>query len=202
MADLLLFGLGNPGREYEATRHNVGFRLADELSAYCRIALRDGSRRTVFGRGQWKGNELLVAKPLTYMNRSGGAVVELLKRFEAPPESALVVCDDVNLPLGELRLRPRGSAGGHNGLQSIIEQLGTEQFPRLRLGVGGAPAGISLEDYVLDAFLPEEEKDVEALITRARDAVLCLLEETIEVAMSRYNGRLPDRPLEEPTGSA
>ena len=136
------------------------------------------------------------------MNRSGAAVVELLSRFEAPPEGALVVCDDVNLPLGELRLRPRGSSGGHKGLQSIIEQLGSEQFPRLRLGVGGAPEGVPLEDYVLDGFLPEEEKDVEDLIIRARDAVLCLLEETIEVAMRRYNGRSVDRPSEEPTGSA
>jgi len=198
----LLFGLGNPGRKYEATRHNVGFRLADELSVCCRIPLHDGSRRAVYGRGRWKGKDLVIAKPTTYMNRSGWAVAELLDRFKVPPESALVVCDDVNLPLGELRLRPGGSSGGHKGLQSIIECLGTEDFPRLRLGVGSAPPGDALEDYVLDAFEAEEEAAVEGLLERARDTVLCLMQETIEVAMSQFNRRLESRGNKAQTGSA
>jgi len=197
---LLLFGLGNPGREYEATRHNIGFRLADALSRHCRIGLSESARVAVWGQGTWRGQGLVIVKPLTFMNRSGRAVGEILRRLAAPLETVLVACDDVNLPLGELRLRPRGSSGGHRGLQSIIDELGTDEFARLRLGVGGAPAEMPLEDYVLEAFAPEERERVEELVVRARDAVLCLFEESIEVAMSRFNRRLMGDPQEEPKG--
>lgn len=202
MKNLLLFGLGNPGREYEATRHNVGFRLADELSRHCRIPLGSGSRFAVYGQGLWEGTELAIIKPLTFMNRSGRAVGEMLSRFHASPESVLVVCDDANLPLGELRLRSRGSSGGHKGLQSIIDHLGTEDFARLRLGVGGAPAGMALEDYVLDAFAPQEQEVAEGLIVRARDTVLCSIKESIVAAMNQFNRRWESRPPEEQTEAA
>ena len=200
--NLLLFGLGNPGRAYEATRHNVGFRLADELSRHCRIPLRGGCRFAVYGQGLWEGTELAIIKPLTFMNRSGRAVEEVLSRFHASLESALVVCDDTNLPLGELRLRSRGSSGGHKGLQSIIVHLGTEDFARLRLGVGGAPTDVALEDYVLDAFAPQEEEIVEGLIGRARDTVLCLIKESIEAAMNQFNRRWESCPPEKRTEAA
>lgn len=196
MKNVLLFGLGNPGQKYEATRHNVGFRLVDELSRHCRIPL-GGSRLIASGQGAWEGTRLVLVKPLTYMNHSGRAVEEVLSRFQVSPESVLVACDDVNLPLGELRLRPRGSCGGHKGLQSIIDHLGTEDFPRLRLGVGGAPSEVPLEEYVLEAFAPQEREAAEGLVARARDAALCFIKEPIEVAMSRFNQRLAGRSQAE-----
>lgn len=189
MERLLVFGLGNPGRQYEATRHNLGFRVADDLASFCRIPLQDGSRYAVYGEGQWKSHSLVLAKPLTYMNRSGLAVAELLERFGQSPGDVLVVSDDVSLPLGELRVRPRGSSGGQKGLQSIIEQLGTEEFGRLRLGIGPAPPGTPLEDFVLEAFLPNEEQVAQEMIWKAREATLCVLEAGMEQTMRLFNRR-------------
>lgn len=187
---LLVFGLGNPGREYEETRHNVGFRLADDLCSFCRIPLHGTSRHAVFGQGRWKNKPVVIVKPLTYMNRSGAAVKELMDRFSCARDSILAVCDDASLPLGQLRFRPGGSSGGQKGLQSIIEQLGSDDFPRLRLGIGGAPKAMPLEDYVLDRFLPEEEQSLEDMIWKARDGVLCLLESGVLEAMNRFNQRI------------
>lgn len=186
----LVFGLGNPGREYESTRHNAGYLAVDELSRYCRIPLNGTAHQAIFGRGRWKTFEAILVKPMRYMNRSGGAVEELLRKFDCPPQRALVICDDVNLQLGRLRLRTGGSAGGQKGLKSIIERLGTQDFPRLRLGIGPAPERVPLEDFVLDDFLPSEQKIVEPMILRARDAVLCVMEEGIRAAMGRFNRNL------------
>ncbi len=189
----LVFGLGNPGAEYESTRHNAGYLAIDELSRYCRIPLNGTSRHAIYGRGRWKSAEAIFVKPMRYMNRSGWAVEELLLKFDYPPRNALVVCDDVNLQLGQIRLRAGGSAGGQKGLKSIVERLGTQEFPRLRLGIGPAPERVPLEDFVLDDFLPSEQKIVEAMILRARDAVLSVMEEGIRAAMGRYNRRLREQ---------
>jgi len=189
----LVFGLGNPGPEYESTRHNAGYLAIDELSRYCRIPLNGTSRHAIYGRGRWKAAEAILVKPMRYMNRSGWAVEELLQKFGYPPQSALVLCDDVNLQLGQVRLRTGGSAGGQKGLKSIIERLGTQEFPRLRLGIGPAPERTPLEDFVLDDFLASERQIVEPMILRARDAVLCVMEEGIKAAMGRYNRRLQEQ---------
>jgi len=185
----VIVGLGNPGREYERTRHNVGFRVVTRLAHESRIKLEAGRGDFLSGSGRIAGRAIELALPLTYMNMSGLAVREILARAEGDPSDLLVVCDDVNLPLGRIRLRPGGSDGGHNGLASIIEMLDTEEFARLRLGVGGAPGEIDLADHVLARFDPEEEPAVEQMVSRAEEAVKLLLARGIEESMQEYNRR-------------
>jgi len=187
----VVLGLGNPGAEYHATRHNLGFCVLDELAqrAGARFAVeRDLACWTaVIPRG---GGRVVLAKPRTYMNRSGRAGVALCARWSAAPEEILVVHDDADLELGCLRIRPRGSAGGHNGLQSLIDSLRTTEIPRLRLGVRGTGrAGADLADYVLAPFDADELAEVERLVRSGADAVEGILDAGLEVAMSRHNGR-------------
>jgi len=176
----LVVGLGNVGAEYVGTRHNVGFEVLD------RVARRLGaSRRAVdqFSESalvqiedpETGGRRVILAWPTTYMNRSGRAVEELLERLELGPESCLIVLDDFNLPLGAVRFRKRGSAGGHNGLESIIAALGTEEFPRLRLGIGPLPEGASAVDFVLSRFETGELEAVERMLAKAEEAVILAL---------------------------
>lgn len=193
MENLLLIGLGNPGAEYEWTRHNIGFRVADAVSGSCRIPLKETCRHAVYGRGNWRGKELVIAKPTTYMNRSGLAGEQLIQILNYSPNQALVICDDANLPLGELRLRKRGSSGGQKGLQSLIDHWRTTNFPRLRVGIGSAPEGMALEDYVLDEFSPDEEEQIEGIIVKARNAVLGVLTAGFDRIMNQYNRRSGDR---------
>jgi len=191
----LIAGLGNPGAEYARTRHNVGFRVVELLAERWRIPINRYLLRTLYGRGRLGPEEVILAKPLTYMNRSGDAVAALLWHFGLGPADLLVVYDDVALPLGRLRLRGRGSAGGHRGMASIIERLGSEDFPRLRLGVGTPPPGVALPDYVLSPFPPAEEAEVEGLLARAGQAVEFFVTLGLEAAMNRINA-----PPAEPTG--
>jgi len=176
----LVVGLGNVGPEYVGTRHNVGFEVLD------RVARRlEASRRVVDGHSesalvqvedhQSGGRRVILAWPSTYMNRSGRAVAELLNRLEIGPENCLVVVDDFNLPLGTVRMRQRGSAGGHNGLESIIETLGTEEFPRLRLGIGPPPEGDETVDFVLGRFEKGELDAVKTMLAKAEEAVILVL---------------------------
>ncbi|MBD3349780.1 MAG: aminoacyl-tRNA hydrolase [Candidatus Eisenbacteria bacterium] len=185
----LIVGLGNPGREYEGTRHNVGFRVVSRLASRSGIALRAGRGEFLSGSGRVAGRAIELALPLTYMNMSGLAVRELLSLRGLAASGLLVICDDVNLPLGRIRLRPAGSDGGHNGLSSIIAQLGTEAFPRLRLGVGGAPEDEDLAEYVLGMFEAREEPAVEEMIERAVGAVDLCLARGIDAAMQECNRR-------------
>jgi PTH1 family peptidyl-tRNA hydrolase len=182
----LVVGLGNPGKEYQETRHNVGFRVIDLLAARHAIDLRKHRHQSVYGEGRIEGAGVLLAKPLTYMNLSGVAVAALARYHGIIPAGVLVVCDDVNLPLGRLRLRTRGSAGGHNGLKSIIGSLGTSEFPRLRIGVG-APDGQPMVNHVLGPFNRREREIIDAALATAADAVELYLREGIEAAMNRYN---------------
>ncbi|MFH1502955.1 MAG: aminoacyl-tRNA hydrolase [Candidatus Eisenbacteria bacterium] len=188
----VIVGLGNPGSEYDGTRHNVGFRVVGALAERHRVELRAGRGEFLSGRGRIARHAIELALPLTYMNLSGVAVRELLAARELGPEGLLVVCDDVNLALGQLRLRSSGSDGGHNGLSSIIAQLGTCDFARLRLGVGGAPEGCDLADYVLERFEPDEEPLVDDMLARAGDAVRLLLARGMTVAMQEHNRRPAD----------
>jgi PTH1 family peptidyl-tRNA hydrolase len=181
----LIVGLGNPGREYAETRHNVGFKVADEIGERLGLQWRKDSDITFaksFGEFAF-----IVAKPQTFMNRSGYAVSRFAGYHNIEPSDILVIVDDVDLPLGRIRVRAKGSAGTHNGLKSVVEQLGTRDFPRLRLGVGRGDSRRDLADYVLATFEPAERPDVEGLITRAADAAQMFTAENIETVMNKYN---------------
>lgn len=178
-----VIGLGNPGERYRGTRHNVGFEVVDELARRRGIRLeRELCGALVGGR-----EDLDLAKPLTYMNRSGYAVRCLLERAGEEPSNALVVYDDVNLELGRLRMRPGGSPGGHRGMESIVQNLRTTDVPRLRLGVGSGDSSEELADFVLSPFSPEEAEAAEAMVVRAADAVETWLADGVEVAMNEHN---------------
>ncbi len=183
----IVLGLGNPGPRYAETRHNVGFRVIDELAERRRIRLRNRACNTLLG---WD-DHLTLAAPQTYMNRSGYAVRCLTELYAFEPEELLVVYDEVQLPLGALRLRRRGSPGGHRGMESVIENLGTECVPRLRLGVAeddGPPGGDEIVDYVLAPFRDLELREVEEMIVRAADACELWAREGAEAAMRQFNG--------------
>ena len=182
-------GLGNPGKEYRDTRHNVGFLVIDELAKRYQLTLSMAPSQVpeTFIAKKFGTNPLLLAKPLTFMNRSGDAVASLAHYFDVTAADLLVVVDEAALPFGRLRARARGSAGGHNGLKSVIERLGTQEFPRLRLGVGRGDARRDLADHVLSKFEPGERAELETFITRAADAAEMFAVEGIEKVMNTYN---------------
>jgi PTH1 family peptidyl-tRNA hydrolase len=183
----IVVGLGNPGRRYQGTRHNIGFAVADEVARRGQTEFDSGRGETLTARVGRGPAALLVVKPLTMMNLSGAAVAAVAGFYKLDPSAMLVVADDVNLPLGRLRLRAGGTAGGHNGLKSIIGCLGTEGFPRLRVGVGRGDPRRDLADHVLAVFDDDERDEVDRAIARAADAVETFLAEGIEAAMNRYN---------------
>lgn len=185
----LIVGLGNPGREYRETRHNIGFLVLDELARRQQVPFSLAASQvpeTLVGK-QYGTHPALLAKPLTYMNRSGDAVAALVRYYDLDVANLLVVVDEVALPFGRLRARARGSAGGHNGLKSIIERLGTTEFARLRLGVGRGDARRDLADHVLSTFEPGERAELDTFIARAADAAEMFAVEGIEQVMNRYN---------------
>lgn len=186
----IVVGLGNPGSEYEDTRHNLGFAVVDAVAEKLDIDFAAGRGDYLIGRRSVGGETLALVKPLTYMNNSGIAVREVIERYDIDLQKLLVVVDDIDLPLGKLRLRLKGSSGGHNGLYSVIYHLRSEEFPRLRCGIGSdsmptTKAGIV--DYVLSPFGEEEKPIVDTLIQHAAEAVLATAREGIERAMNRYN---------------
>jgi PTH1 family peptidyl-tRNA hydrolase len=185
----LIVGLGNPGREYRDTRHNVGFMVADEIARRhgLTFSMAPAQVPETFVAKKYGGEPLLVAKPLTFMNRSGEAVAPLARYFDVAPADLLVVIDEAALPFGRLRARARGSAGGHNGLKSVIERLGSQEFPRLRLGVGRGDGRRDLADHVLSKFEPGERAELETFIARAADAAERFAVEGIAKVMNTYN---------------
>ncbi len=189
----LVVGLGNPGKQYERTRHNVGFRVVDRCCARRGIEAdrkKMEARCAFFGIGR---EQVGFLKPQTYMNESGVAVRRFVEFYKVAPEDVLVVCDDMALPLGQLRLRAGGSSGGQKGLESIIRHLGTDQFPRLRVGIGARPEFMDGADWVLGRFAPEEEEAVAAAVERAADAVDSWLRDGVEKTQARFNVRVrPD----------
>ena len=183
----LVAGLGNPGVRYAFTRHNVGFWVLDVLERRGWVSLNRYMHRALCGRGRIGGKEVFFARPITYMNRSGEALVPLLGYLGLGAEDLLVVYDDVALPTGRLRLRGRGSAGGHKGIASVICGLGTDGFNRLRIGVGPPPPGVELPDFVLSKFSPKEREKMEGLVEEAADAVEGFVTAGLTEAMNRYN---------------
>ena len=189
MESIVVVGLGNPGPDYETTRHNVGFRVVDRLSGRWKKRFTIDADDIALATGDLRGRRILLVKPLTFMNNSGVAVAEALRRFDVAVSSLLIVVDDFALPLGAIRLRSGGSDGGHNGLASVIEHLHTEEFPRLRCGVGieNPPPGEAMAEYVLSPFDAGEEELVTAMIERAADAATEFAISGISSAMNRFN---------------
>ena len=184
----LIVGLGNPGPDYERTRHNVGWHVIDAFAAKFRIALDTHEKNAMTGRGRVAGGSVVVAKPLTYMNLSGDAVRLLVGAYLDSISDLIVVYDDVDLPVGRGRIRPSGSSGTHNGMRSIVESLGSEAFPRLRIGVKGERYGQDrLRDYVLDDFDDEELPLVQGTIARAVDALVLFARGDLKRAMNDFN---------------
>lgn len=182
----LIVGLGNPGAEYEGTRHNVGFEAIEELSSRHRIPVRGRTLHSVMGDGVIGGRHVILARPMTYMNLSGEAVAAIARKYRIPPEDVLIIVDDAAIPVGKIRLRPKGSAGGHNGLKSIEQHLGTRDYPRIRIGVGAASGGAMI-DHVLGRFRQDERQAVSESIDQTADAVEVTLRDGFEKAMNRYN---------------
>ena len=183
----LIVGLGNPGKEYAGTRHNIGFELVDALAAAHKIKVEQRVARALVGRGTIAGETVLLVKPQTFMNNSGEAVAALIRREQVPLENLLVVIDDVHLPVGRLRLRAKGSSGGHNGLKSIAAHLATQEWARLRLGVGEPPPGLQI-DWVLSRYSRTDRKLMDELLIEGIGAAELWLTEGIEAAMNRFNG--------------
>jgi peptidyl-tRNA hydrolase, PTH1 family len=182
----LIVGLGNPGPEYERTRHNVGWQVIDAFAKKFRIEVSRHEKSAMTGTGRVAGGSVMVARPLTYMNLSGDAVRLLTNAYLEATTDLIVVYDDIDLPLGRLRIRPNGSAGTHNGMRSIIAELGTENFARLRVGIGSASGG-PLRDYVLDEFTSEEQPVIDQAVTRAVDALVLFCRDDLRRAMNQYN---------------
>ena len=184
----LIVGLGNPGGKYEGTRHNVGFMVVDQLADRGRFSVTRVKHHALTATAEVGGQGALVMKPVTYMNLSGEAVGEAARFYKIAPAHVLVISDDVDLPLGKLRIRTGGSAGGHNGLKSIIQHLGTDQFPRLKVGVGGKPhPDYDMADWVLGKLQGEDKKVMDEAVKRAADAVECFLRDGPQKAMNRFN---------------
>ena len=188
-AGWLIAGLGNPGDAYENTRHNIGFQVLDALGERQKKPIQRLKFKALTNLFTISGEKVLVMKPVTYMNLSGEAVRPAADFYKIPPERILVVSDDTALPAGRLRIRKGGSAGGHNGLKSIIQHLGSDQFPRLRVGVGEKPhPDYDMADWVLGRFTGEDRARMDQAVERAADAIECILKEGLDRGMSRFNG--------------
>ena len=188
----LVVGLGNPGREYEATRHNMGFDTIDHLVEDYNVPQGGVKFNAMYGKTMIGGEKVILMKPLSFMNLSGGPVREMANYFKIDPESELIVIyDDIDLEPGQLRIRKQGSAGGHNGIKDIIRQLGTEKFLRIKVGVGAKPKGWDLADHVLGRISTEDTKLVDEAIEKAAKAVDIIISQGTDAAMNEYNRKVP-----------
>ncbi len=183
----LIAGLGNPTREYEKTRHNVGFEAIDILADKAGTTVTEKKHKALYGKGYIGGQKVILAKPQTYMNLSGESIREIADFYKIEPENIIILCDDINLSEGQLRIRLKGSAGGHNGLKNIISHLGTQEFPRIRIGVGEKPRGMDLADYVLGRFPKEQQAVMEEAYRDSAEAACMMIEDGADAAMNHYN---------------
>lgn len=183
----LVVGLGNPGRKHERTRHNLGFSIIDRIAGQNQVAVKSKLCEAMVGEWSSDGERVLLVKPQTYMNRSGESVKCLLDHFRLTPEDLIVICDDLDLAFGRIRIRPMGGAGGHRGLLSILESLSGAQFYRVRIGIGRPPDSMDPVDFVLEHFTLDEIEQLDEVISRAAEAVVSLLREGGQRAMEQYN---------------
>jgi PTH1 family peptidyl-tRNA hydrolase len=183
----LIVGLGNPGSRYETTRHNLGFRIVDRLARLHKISVHRLRCDAWVGEGSSDHEKLVLAKPQTFMNRSGAVVEALLREYSAGPADLVIIYDDLDLPFGRIRIRPSGGAGGHRGIASIIESLTGTEFTRVRVGIGRPPEGMDPVDFVLQPFDGEEQAQLDAVVNRAAEAVSCLVRDGLKRAMELYN---------------
>lgn len=193
MADtFLIVGLGNPGRSYRENRHNIGFMLMDALAIRLNISFSRLQFKSLVTSGEYGKNKIILAKPQTYMNLSDQAVVSMLRFYKLPLSNFIVANDDLDLPLGTIRIRSSGGSGGQKGIYSIIENLGTQDFPRIRLGIGRPPGQMQAADYVLQNFGKDELGLLSEMIQRAVDAILLFSESGLNAAMTKYNGQIAE----------
>lgn len=187
----LIVGLGNPGKQYEQNRHNIGFMIVDRFAKYHGIKLGTKKKKAVFGRGKCNGENVVILKPQTFMNLSGEAVLYLASFLKIKTVNIIVAADDTELPLGKIRIRRGGGSGGHNGIKSLIYTLKSEDFPRIKFGIGKPPADskVELYDYVLDDFSPDEKEILESELNKAVDALGIVIKGSINEAMNKYNNR-------------
>ena len=185
----LIAGLGNPTREYDKTRHNVGFSVIDVLADRYNIDVSDRKHKALCGRGVIEGEKVLLLKPQTFMNLSGESIREAVDYYKIDPEDIIVIYDDISLEPGQLRIRLKGSAGGHNGIKNIIAHLGTQEFPRIKVGVGAKPPKMDLADYVLSRFGAEEQKIMDEAFGEAAEAAVMMMTTGAERAMNHYNAK-------------
>ena len=184
----IIAGLGNPTLQYEGTRHNVGFDVIDMLADRYNISVDGRKGRALIGKGMIGGQKVLLVKPQTYMNLSGESVRALMDYYKLTTDEIVIIYDDISMPVGQVRIRPKGSAGGHNGIKSIIAHLGTQEFPRVRIGVGEKPARMDLADYVLGHFPKEEAETMTTAFKDGAAAVVDMMTEGVEAAMNHFNG--------------
>ncbi|MBR4109141.1 MAG: aminoacyl-tRNA hydrolase [Oscillospiraceae bacterium] len=188
----LIVGLGNPGKEYARTRHNAGFRAIDYLAESLGCKIDKLKFQGLYGQTTYRGKKLLLLKPQTFMNNSGHSALQLSAYFHIPPQKIIVLFDDISLEPGRLRIRAEGSAGGHNGIKSIISELGSQDFPRVKIGVGAKPhPEQDLADWVLSNFSANEEKALSAALEKAGEAALCIIEKGVPESANRFNGFRP-----------
>jgi PTH1 family peptidyl-tRNA hydrolase len=186
---LALIGLGNPGKEYTHTRHNVGFQVVDRLIGHYSPQMMERKFRASWGFAHAEGRKILFAKPLTFMNRSGEAVGDILKYFGIPPDRMLIIHDDLDLPFARIRIAQRGGSGGHKGIQSIIDHVGSSDFPRLKMGIGRPKHGEAVETFVLQPPYPEDREDFEKMTEHAEKAARAILATSLSDAMNKFNRR-------------
>ncbi len=186
----IIAGLGNPGKEYTGTRHNVGYDSLECLADKYDVKLNKLKFNSVYGETTINGEKVMLVKPVTYMNRSGDAIGEIMKFYKIPIENLIVIYDDIDIPVGTLRIRPHGSAGTHNGMKSIIQQVGSG-FPRIRVGIGRNP-DMDLADYVLQRFGTEDREEIRTMMEKAADAAVEIIKSSIDTAMQKYNIRTID----------
>ena len=184
---MIIVGLGNPGPKYSGTRHNIGFQCIDRMAKRWGIEVSERRAKAVLGKGSYRGQNVVLAKPRTFMNHSGEGLRYLLARFSAVPADLLVIYDEMALPMGKLRLRSTGSDAGHNGIRSIIESLNTVEFPRLRIGIGRPDPKSNYVTHVLDRFSQEDQTIIDEVVDRVILATECIIEESLERAMNKFN---------------
>lgn len=189
----LIVGLGNPGTEYAATRHNIGFDMVTYLCDKYNISLRSRENKAIVGKGVIDGQKVMLAQPQTFMNLSGESVRSLMDYYKLDLENLIVIYDDISLEVGQIRVRPKGSAGGHNGIKNIIQHLGTQEFVRVKIGVGAKPEGGDLVKHVLGRFSKEEDGMFRDVFALAEEALLAIMNEDVEAAMNQVNGKKIER---------